>query len=281
MNHLLYITKADGSKELFEEQKLVDSLKSIGGGDEVIDAVVAKIESEMKDGMTTAEIYSHAFTLLRQRSAPMVAVKYSIRRALMELGPGGFPFEKYIANIFKAWGYQTLTDQTVMGSCVSHEVDVVAWNPEKLIMVEAKFHNEFGLKSDVKVALYVRARFEDIKGTMFDYGGIKRPITEGWLVTNTKFTDQAIKYGECKGLKMVGWNYPRRGNLQQIIEELGLHPLTCLVTLSNVHKRLLIEKGLVMCKDLRENPDVLKAVGLDPLKIKQIYAEIDEVCGTK
>lgn len=277
MNHLLYITKADGGRELFEEEKLIESLKRVGGSDEVVDAVVEKVENEMKDGMTTGEIYRHAFILLKQLAKP-VAVKYSLRRALSELGPGGFPFEKYIADIFRTQGYQALTDQVVMGACVPHEVDVVAWNEKKLIMVEAKFHNEFGLKSDVKVALYVKARFDDIQGNVFDYGGIHRTMTEGWLVTNTKFTDQAIKYGECKGLKMVGWNYPRNGtSLQHMIENGGLQPLTCLVGLSNIHKRMLIEKGIVMCKDLKNHTDTLKLIGLDSVKIGQVLEEVDSI----
>jgi Restriction endonuclease len=278
VNHLIYITKADGGKELFEEDKLVESLERVGGSPEVVDAVIEKVGNEIKDGMTTGEIYHHAFELLRTMARP-VAMKYSLRRALSELGPEGFPFEKFISQIFKTWGYETLTDQTVLGSCVSHEVDVVAWNADKLIMVEAKFHNEFGLKSDVKVALYVKARFDDIKGTMYDYGGIKRPITEGWLVTNTKFTDQAIKYGECKGLKMIGWNYPQKGNLQQIIEESGLHPLTCLATLSNIHKKLLLKKGIVLCRELKEQPQLMKEVGLDDLKITKVLEEVNQVCG--
>ncbi|MEY2664440.1 MAG: hypothetical protein RIT04_248 [Candidatus Parcubacteria bacterium] len=278
MNHLMYITKADGGKELFEEEKLVDSLRRVGGSEELIASVVEKVESEMRDGMTTGEIYAHAFELLRQRSSH-VAVKYSLRRALSELGPNGFPFEKFIAEIFKTWGYQTLTDQTVMGSCVPHEVDIVAWNPEKLIMVEAKFHNEFGIKSDVKVALYVKARFDDIKGAIYDYGGIKREMTEGWLVTNTKFTDQAIRYGECKGLKMIGWNYPARGNLQQIIEGSGLHPFTCLSTLSNVHKRALLDRGILLCRDIKAQPAILKELGMDMAKANAVIDEINEVCG--
>jgi hypothetical protein len=145
-------------------------------------------------------------------------------------------------------------------------------------MVEAKFHNEFGLKSDVKVALYVKARFDDIKGVVYDYGGIKREITEGWLVTNTKFTDQAVRYGECKGLHMVGWNYPREGNLQQMIESLGLHPITCLSTISNVHKKLLLEAGILLCRDLKDKREIFKQIGItDPVKITEIIAEIDSV----
>lgn len=278
MNHLIRIKKADGSLEFFEEGKLIESLKNSGGADDIIDEIVDKVEEEMHDGMPTSEIYRHAFILLRKHSIP-TAIKYSLRRALSELGPEGFPFEKYISKIFHAWGYETLTDQTVMGVCVSHEVDVIAWNKEKLVMVEAKFHNELGMKSDVKVALYIKARFDDIKGNMFDYGGIKRKLSEGWLITNTKFTEQAIKYGECNGLKMIGWNYPPEGNLQDIIEKLKLHPFTCLASLSNDQKKFLLGKGVVLCTDIFNSQHLLAEIGMQDDEINRVVDEIREVCG--
>lgn len=278
MNHLITITKADGTKELFEESKLVESLKNAGGSEQIIDEVIDHVSKEMYDGMPTSEIYKKAFELLRKHSMPM-AVKYSLRRALSELGPDGFPFEKYISRIFQAWGYETLTDQTVLGVCVSHEMDVVAWNKEKLIMVEAKFHNELGMKSDMKVALYIKARFDDLKGTVFNYGGVERKLSEGWLVTNTKFTDQAIKYGECEGLKMLGWNYPQKGNLQDIIEELHLHPFTCLASLSNAHKKTLLSKGVVLCTDILNQPHLLKEAGMKQAEAEEVLAEVRSVCG--
>lgn len=277
MNHIIHITKADGSKEIFEEEKLIQSLRKTGTSDDVIEAVVEKIGAEMKEGMTTSELYHHAFTLLRERAKP-VAARYSLRRALSELGPNGFPFEKFIAEIFKTRGYETLTDQTVMGGCVPHEVDVVAWKPGKLIMVEAKFHNEFWIKSDVKVALYVKARFDDIRENMFEYGGVKQPLSEGWLVTNTKFTDQAIHYAECKGLQLIGWNYPKDGSLEKVIEKSGLHPFTCLVSLSNTDKKALLEKGVVLCRDIKENPSVLEEVGMSEERMRHVLEEISMIC---
>lgn len=279
MNHLVTITKADGTKEIFEEQKLADSLRNAGGSKEVIDKIIEKIDGEIHDNMPTSEIYRHAFALLREHSMP-VAVKYSLRRALSELGPDGFPFEKYISRIFEAWGYETLVDQTVFGGCVSHEVDVVAWNKNKLIMVEAKFHNEFILKSDLKVVLYIKARFDDLREVTYGYGGVHRKLDEGWLVTNTKFTDQAIKYGECQKIKLVGWNYPKKGNLQDIIEELRLHPFTCLTSLSNVHKKMLLTKGVVLCKDLIDHPNFLKEIGMSTEESQKVYDEAKKVCGT-
>ncbi len=263
MNHLINITKADGTQELFEEEKLVNSLKRVDASPQTIDEILEHVERDMRPGMRTSEIYGQAFSLLRRRSAP-VAVKYSIRRALLELGPDGFPFEKFVARIFRMWGYETLTDQEVMGTCVPHEVDVVAWKGDDLAMVEAKFHNGIGLSSDVKVTLYVKARFDDVSQITHDYGGKKRKLTEGWIITNTKFTDRAIHYGECQKIKMLGWNYPAKNSLHEIIEQNGLHPITCLSSLTRDQKRDLIVRNILACIDLIKEPEILHTIGAKP-----------------
>jgi len=291
MQTAIIITKADGTRQPFDESKLIESLTNAGGTPEAIRHTVEHIRNKIAELtqtkpqtiVTTSDIYRHAFDVLRRESIP-TATKYSLRRALAELGPNGFPFERYVSDVFKAWHYETLTDQIIKGSCVGHEVDVVAWNADKLIMVEAKFHNEFGLKSDLKVALYVKARFDDIKasGAIFDYGndgntGKHRALDEGWLVTNTKFTSEAIRYGECAGLRMIGWNYPARGNLHDLITESRLHPFTCLTTLSEVDKKNLLEHNVILCKDI--TPEVLKGIGLPADKISAIRKEVSQVCG--
>lgn len=275
-NRKIFILKANGTREEFQSEKLANSLKNAGASLEVTDKIVRHIAGEIEDGMSSSKIYHHAFELLHKFERPVVA-RYSLKRAVMELGPTGFPFEKFVSEIFKAKGFETTNDQTLLGLCIDHEIDIVAWNENKLIMVEAKFHNELGLKSDLKVVLYVKARYDDLRGIMFSYGK-KRPLDEGWLVTNTKFTDKAIRYSECTGVKLVGWNYPAKGNLHDLIEDASLHPITCLTTLSLGEKRVLAEKGIVLCKMLRENPDSLLNIGLDSKRIASITDEAKIFC---
>ncbi len=270
------ILKADGKRESFDQDKLRFSLLHSGASEEATEKVITHIIAELHDGMTTNEIYKHAFSFLHKISKH-VARSYSLRRAVMDLGPAGFSFEKFVAEIFKAKGFETLTDQTVLGGCVSHEVDVVAWNEKKLIMVESKFHNELGTKSDLKVVLYVKARFDDLKDNVFSYGGKERPLDEGWLVTNTKFSSTAIHYGICKNMVMIGWNYPEKGNLQDMIEEEGLHPITCLNSLSVVNRRALLESGIVLCSTVKKDLSLLKVLHEDKEKVDAIIKEINEL----
>lgn len=269
------IIKASGKKQAFDSNKFLGSLVSAGADPDTAETIVDHITDELKDGMSTDQIFRHAFFLLEKAQKP-VAMRYSLRRAVMELGPSGFPFEKFIAEILKQKGYEVLTDQHVLGECVEHEIDVVAWNENKLIMAEAKFHNELGVKSDLKVALYVKARIDDLKGVKYNYGK-ERLVDEGWLITNTKFTETAIHYGECKHLTLIGWNYPEKGNLQDMIMDSGLHPITCLTTLTHSQKKSLLSRGVVLCKSLKEDASLLPSLGMNAQKISLILEEVNSL----
>ncbi len=270
----IYIIKADGVRELFNPTKLEHSLRKIGTNQETADQIVAEIQAGLTENSTTKEIYRQAFSLLRRKQKP-VAVRYSLKRAIAELGPTGFPFEQFVAEIFKSQGYETLTGQIVMGACVPHEVDVVAWKGPELIMIEAKFHADPSMRSDLKVALYVKARFDDLNKHNYSFGGVERKLAKGMLITNTKFSTTAIQYGECAGLNMVGWNYPQGKNLHHMIEGNNLVPITALFSLTQTEKKMLIANNLVLSKQL--NADVLKSYGLAENKIEQILQEVEDI----
>ncbi|MFO0718899.1 MAG: restriction endonuclease [Candidatus Paceibacterota bacterium] len=268
------IKKSNGSMEVFERAKLENSLLKSGATTHNTDLIVRHIEEELHDGMSTTQIYTHAFNLLKKFEKP-TAIRYSLKRAIMDLGPSGFPFEDFIAEIFKSKGYTALTGQHVQGNCVEHEVDVVAYNENKLIMCEAKFHNELGMRSDLKVALYVKARFDDLSGKEYTEYGMPRKLDEGWLITNTKFTATALDYGMCNGLRMVSWNFPAKGNLQDMIEDGDLHPITCLRSLKQNQIKELISQNVVLCKTLLEKKDLLKNMGLNDEQILEVEEEIN------
>jgi len=272
----IIILKANGKREAFEPEKLRASLIHSGATEEAAEEVLTHIEPELHNDMATSEIYRHAFSVLQGISKP-VARSYSLRRAVMDLGPSGFPFEDFVARILEAKGFKCETRQTVLGACVPHEVDVVAYNEKKLVMIEAKFHNELGTKSDLKVVLYIKARFDDLRENVFNYGGVDRAITDSWLITNTKFSSTAIHYGVCKNLVMIGWNYPEKGNLQDMIEEEVLHPITCLTTLSSTDKKILLVNRIVLCSDIKKNPELLnKFLGKD-FDTSRVINEINEL----
>ncbi len=272
----IIIVKENGKHESFDSEKLRFSLLHSGASEESVEEVMSRVVPELKSGMTTQDIYSHAFAVLEGLNKK-VARSYSLRRAVMQLGPSGFPFEDFVAEILRAKGFECKTRQTVLGGCVPHEVDVVAYNEKKLIMVEAKFHNELGIKSDIKVALYIKARFDDIRENVFNYGRDNRKVTDSWLITNTKFSSTAIHYGECNNMTLIGWNYPEHGSLQDMIESERLHPLTCLTTLSDTEKKKLLESGVVLCSNIKSDPEVLKRLLGQEFIIEPVLNEINEL----
>lgn len=273
----VYIIKENEEREIFKPEKLRDSLRRAKASVFVIDDIVNTIERTIKDGMKTSDIYRKAYQILKKKDRP-VAVKYSIKRSLMGFGPSGFPFEAFVAQLFRAKGYNSLTDQIVQGKCVEHEIDVITYNKKNLIMVEVKFHNSLEIKSDTKVALYVKARFDDLKDVKFDFKDAPKKMTSGIIVTNTKFTNNAIKYAECNDLGLIGWSYPKKGNLYDLISETMLHPITCLTQLPKFAKNSLIEKGVISCRRLMQDKSLLDSVGVKGTKKQQVLDEIKVLC---
>lgn len=282
------LVKAGGEKELYEPHKLRNSLLKAGAGSHSADKVLTDVANFIEDHVkgkhisevTVSELYRVAFECLKKYAGD-AALRYSLKRSLFELGPTGFPFEKYIAEIFKTQGYETLTGQIVMGSCVPHEVDLVAWNTDKLIMGEVKYHNDPASKSDLKVALYVSARYNDIKQNVFDYGGVIRKPSEWWLITNTKFTDTAITYAVCNGVKLLSWVYPESGNLHDLIEDTKSHPITCLAALDMNQKRMLIDKNVILCRELFKHTDLMREFNFSKETIFNALEEAGKIVQNK
>lgn len=270
------IVKGDGTTEAFQPHKLVGSMLRAGVDKNIAEQVARDVTKKIKDGMSTTEIYKKAFKLLRDEER-VVAARYSMRRAILDLGPTGFPFEDYMSVLMRAKGYETETRVILKGKCAEHEVDVLLRKDGKTFGAELKFHNTPGFKTDLKTALYVRARFTDIELNSHA-GGPHRTIDGGWLVTNTKFTQNAIDYSECAGIKLLGWSYPETGNLSQFIHETGVYPITVLTTLSKKEKAQLLSAGVALCHSLTENADVLNRIGISGKKQASIIKESLQLC---
>ena len=275
----ILITKASGEKEPFSAAKLRQSLERAGASSDIIDRIVSEIEKQLFEGMYTKKIYSEAFSILRKYLKP-VAGRYKIKQALMELGPTGYPFEKFVGEILKHQGYNTKVGVIIQGHCVTHEIDVEAEKDNKHFMVECKFHNRQGYKCDVKIPLYIKSRFEDVKKQWEKRKDHVNKFHEGWVVTNTRFTEDAIQYGKCSGLILIGWDYPQQGSIRDRINLSGLHPVTCLTSLTKAEKQKLIDKMIVLCKELCDKPEVLEEMGISHTRTKRIIKEGKEICLT-
>ncbi|MDP2593657.1 MAG: restriction endonuclease [bacterium] len=279
MSSAIIIKKADGADETFQSEKLVSSLLRSGADKQSAEKVLFELEPELKSGMTTEEIYRKAFDTLK-RMRREVAARYTLKRALTELGPSGYPFEKFVAKVFEAEGFKTQTGIVLEGACASHEVDMVAWNGEKTLFAEMKFHNHHSYKTDLKVALYVKARMDDLKAASAKMAGQgQSEIEEGWLITNTKFSRTAIDYAKCAGLSLLGWSYPKENNLRNLVDKAGIHPITVLTTLDKREKQELLRRNVVLCSEIKNNASLLSESGVAKGKIDDVQEEAALVCG--
>ncbi len=277
MDQNISIIKASGEREPWNRDKLMGSLISSRAEPKLAQEIVEHVEKDLKDGMRTTDIYEHAFDLLSKYNRP-IASQYSLKRAMLELGPSGFPFERFIAEMLKVEGYRTQVGVMVQGLCVTHEVDVIAEKSGERILVEAKYHNSPDTKSDVKVALYVHARFEDIKKKIEESAGGTDVFTRPWLITNTSFTSQAIQYAQCAGLALTGWNYPKGHTFQDLVLRTQTHPISVLTTLSKGQKNQLLQKGVVLCRDIIENTHHLETIGMKKHDIDRVVEEGMMLC---
>ncbi len=263
---MIQVIKANGDKEEFSEEKMRDSIRRAGIPRDLQEYVLSHIKERLFDGIKTAELYSHVMEFLNKQE-PFAKAKYSLKHAIMALGPTGYPFEDFIAQIVRTDGYDAQVRTILQGSCINHEVDVIAEsrNRENKIMVEAKYHNLPGNKTNVHVALYTKARFDDVKER---YG-----FSQAWLVTNTKVTSDAIAYAECMGMKITSWSYPDGESLREIIERSGLSPITSLSTLSQRNKEDLARKNIILSRDISNNPSSLENLKLSNKEIERVMEE--------
>lgn len=268
---MLNVLKATGQIEPFNEEKLRLSIQRAGIPIDLRDSVLIHVKSKLYDQISTSEIYKHVVEFLGSSSHPFSRAKYSLKQAIMDLGPTGYPFEDYASEILKMEGYETQIRQILTGKCISHEIDLIIMKNNIRSMVECKFHNMPGTKSQVHVSLYTKARFDDIKE--------KHNLSDVWLVTNTKVTPDALSFALCSNMKVISWDYPEKGSLRDIIEKHKLHPITALANLSQNQKQLLAGNHVVLTKDVCKNPTALDILGLPEDKKNSILSECQFVYG--
>ncbi|HUD04669.1 MAG TPA: ATP cone domain-containing protein [Patescibacteria group bacterium] len=267
---MVSILKANGNKEPFSEEKLLDSITRAGIPPELQSKVLSHVQSKLYENIPSQEVYRHVTEFLQHEPHPGV-VKYKLKQALMELGPTGYPFEDFVTEILKSIGYSTQTRQVLMGKCVSHEIDVVAQKDNEKLMVEAKYHNTPGIHTDVHVSLYTKARFDDLKE--------KYQLDRPWLFTNTKITPDALAYALCVGMGVTSWSYPQNESLRNLIERNKLYPITLLSTLSESQKQILLDNHVVLIKQIANSSNCLDLLGIQIEKKEQIIKEARSISG--
>jgi HJR/Mrr/RecB family endonuclease len=270
-NEEIYITNSEGQSIQFSEDRLRSSLMKAGASLFFANEITEEIKRELKNGLPKYQVFQHAFKLLKKKEK-LSAARYKLKQGILELGPAGFAFEQFIAELFKSKGYHVKVGQYVEGKCVSHEIDVIASNNQETILIECKYHNRLDLKCDVKVPLYIHSRFNDIKNKGF-YKDFK-----GYIFTNTSFSDDARSYAICSDINIVDWNSDKKNSLKDMIYEHDLFPITCLLSISKEEKAIFLNQNIVLVKQLQKEPALLERNIRNSNRIKNILSEINQLC---
>lgn len=271
------IIKHSGDIVEYNPDKLKKSLLKSGASRDVVESILQTIQKEVYEGISTKHIYKMAFGLLKKTSNSHAA-RYNLREAIRLLGPAGFFFEKYIARLFAAEHYETKTNLILPGKCVSHEIDVLVKKNNVLAMVECKFHAGREAASDVKVPMYILSRYNDLQDKKHNVFGSIESISKCWIVTNNRFTTDAITFAKCSGLNLLSWDYPKDNNLKTRNDNNYLYPVTCLTTLSLAEKDKLLILDIILVKEIINNSECLEKIGLSSNRIKNVMREASELC---
>jgi hypothetical protein len=270
------IVKTTGDVEKFSLEKLMGSMQRVGVDLETAKKIAEDV-AQHADIASTTDVHRATYEKLKRSYRP-AAARYNLKRALKALGPSGYPFEQFFARLLEARGYTTSTNRTIRGLCVEHEVDVMAYKDERHFIFECKFHNNLGYKSDVKTVLYMKARFDDIKAQWKSvHEGRDEHLHQLWVVTNTQFTSQAMDYAKCVGIELMSWRYPQGRSLAELIDQVGLHPVTAITKINRRQKDYLVNHGVVLCREVEQKKDILKKAGIHGHKLDQVIAEAQAI----
>jgi Holliday junction resolvase len=273
----MYVVKASGETEKFDPQKIRRTCLKAGASEELADKIAREVEKKSYDGISTKEIFHMALNLLKKEK-PIVATKYDLKGSIFRLGPAGFTFEHLVGEIFKELGYNTKVHSIIRGACVSHEIDIIANKDDNNYMIECKYHNIPGIYTGLREALYTYARFLDLQDGFKK--GLCRKFNQPWLVCNTKFSEDAIQYSNCKDMRIIGWNYPENQGLEYLIEKDKLYPITMLKDLDSDSLDKLSNANLVLVKDLVRIgiKELSEATKISKNKLKILSNEAREIC---
>lgn len=267
----IQLKKASGLLEPVSSEKLTRSLIRCGTPEERAANIARNVLESAYDEMPTEEIRKRVLQKLKDAS-PVSATLYNLSRAVMQLGPTGFPFEKLVGKLYETEGYRVEINQTRPGRCVDHEIDVVAHLEGKTTFVECKFHNVPGFFVDLKTSLYIKARSDDLANSR--HAQSKHATFS--LITNTRFSSEALKFGTCSGIDLVGWTHPENGTgLTRRLERSGLIPLTALTSLPKRLAAQLMVQGTVTVRDLVDDSRAWRDLAKNPRILRALQSEID------
>ena len=219
----------------------------MGATQETAEAIADEIESRLYDGITTRRILQMIYRRLKKHK-PVMKLQTDLRRSLSLLRSAP-DFERYIQLLLSENGYKVTPNQIIRGRCVEHEVDAVATKDGKTCIVEVKHHYKYHTPTSLDVSRISRAVFEDLtEGHQLGHNNLK--IDYAMIVCNTKLSEHAKRYANCRNIKHISWSSPQNQDLQTMIETKKLYPITILKTLNPTTRNKLTSNGIILLNQL-------------------------------
>jgi hypothetical protein len=245
----MFVVKADGRKEEFSLDKIVQTCLRAGVDRQQSEEIARKVQHNFSEGATTHLIYRFIIDEIDKLGDASVLL---LRESVANLDP--VSFEQYITRVLEMHGYQCRWNVNILGRFVEHQVDILAYK-EKNFIVECKRHYNPHRFTGLGIVLQVEARLEDIRMGK-KKGNNNFEIDEAWIITNTKFSDHAKQYAKGIGVRLTGWKYEEPYSLDRLIEDKKAYPVTILKADPNVIRQLL-KRNIFTVPDLvKEQPQV-------------------------
>lgn len=264
-----YVTKAGGFRQEFDKEKVVKTCLRMGADTQLAREVAERIEDHLYDGIPTGKILQMIFRFMR-KNKPEVGHLFDLRKGLSLMS--SMPeFEKFVQILLANYDFDVSPNRILRGKCGEHEVDAVAKKNGVTFFVEAKHHSSYHSPTGLDESRIARAVLEDVTEG-YELGVTDLKIDRAMIVTNTKYSDHAVIYGNCRNILQIGWSSPANGSLQSIIEEKKLYPLSCLRMLNFDLRTKLVYSGVVLIKQLFEKTpqEIAGKADLPPETVKKI-----------
>lgn len=277
MNNLrVFVTKADGSRQEFDRDKVVRTCLKTGVNNHIASDVAREVEARIYDGIPTSQVLQMTYRLLRKHK-PVIRHLLDLKKglSLMNSKP---EFEKFVQILLAHHGFEVSPNQIIKGKCIGHEVDAVARKNGVTYFVEVKHHSNYHTPTGLDESRIARAVLEDV-AEGFALGKSDLKIDKAMIVTNTRYSEHARRYGKCRNILQIGWSSPKFQSLQYMIEEKRAYPLSCIKRLNKETKMKLVNSGIVLVRQLvEEDPSKLaRRTGISQKILKDIVQKVEDI----
>ena len=268
------VKKADGSMQVFDREKIVRTCLRMGADRRAAYEIAERIERRLYPGISTERILQMIFQFMR-RDKPSVSNLFDLRKglSLMSSKP---EFEVFVQALLARSGFEVTPNRLLVGRCVEHEVDAIAKKDGITFFVEAKHHSMYHTLTGLDESRIARAVLEDVmEGVAMGKSDLK--IDRAMIVTNTRYSEQAVRYGNCRNILQIGWSSPTDKGLQSMVAGTKLLPLSCLRGLGLNARIKLALSGIVLFEQIvqEDTMELARKTGLPGELIRNIKEKIE------